>query len=258
MSKQTAKDNIVLETLEVVYINPEELNPNKYNPNRQSEKEFELLCRSMEEDGFTQPIVVREKDNVIVDGEHRWRAAQSIGLKEIPVVFVNMGEAQMRIATLRHNRARGSENVELAADVLRDLVKLGVIDEAADSLMLDNSEIDKLVNEINEPEQIEIEGAEAASDPFKFIDSEGETIMKESHQVVSSTAAASDAMRLQRDSIEKAKQDEDARVFQQEEQKLYKLTLAFIDDEADLMRKFLGHSPAENILNLCRAAKGYN
>ena len=118
--KKVERKAVALERLNVEYTSIDSLKPNTYNPNRQSDHDFELLLRSMEEDGFTQPIVVNN-DFVIIDGEHRWRAASSLGIKEIPIVKVNMSKEQMRISTIRHNRARGSHDVQLEAEVLRDL-----------------------------------------------------------------------------------------------------------------------------------------
>lgn len=117
-----------LGNLEVDYVDVESIQPNSYNPNIQTADEFELLLLSMRRDGFTQPILVQRVGRTIVDGEHRWRAAQAIGYTSVPVVFVDMTPEQMRIATLRHNRARGQENAELAAEVMRDLVGNSEID----------------------------------------------------------------------------------------------------------------------------------
>ena len=36
-----------LERLNIQYIKPEEVKPNSYNPNRQSDRDFELLLKSM-------------------------------------------------------------------------------------------------------------------------------------------------------------------------------------------------------------------
>ena len=52
-----AKKNEVLKALDITYVTHDKIVPNTYNPNRQSDDEFELLKRSMTEDGFTQPIV---------------------------------------------------------------------------------------------------------------------------------------------------------------------------------------------------------
>lgn len=121
-----------LERLKIEYVSTDMLKPNTYNPNRQSAHDFELLLRSITEDGFTQPIITLP-DLTIVDGEHRWRAARHLELKQVPIVKVDMTPEQMRIATLRHNRARGSEDITLAAEVLRDLRELGALDWATES-----------------------------------------------------------------------------------------------------------------------------
>jgi hypothetical protein len=42
-----------LERLVIEYVPINSIKPNRYNPNRQSEHEFELLKKSMDEDGIT-------------------------------------------------------------------------------------------------------------------------------------------------------------------------------------------------------------
>ena len=69
--KTVDKKNKVLESLDIQYINVNDIHPNEWNPNRQSEHDFELLLKSMREDGFTQPVVAikTEAGHVkIVDG----------------------------------------------------------------------------------------------------------------------------------------------------------------------------------------------
>lgn len=246
MSSKIQKDNVVLENLEVVYMDVNAIKPNAYNPNRQSEHEFELLCRSIEEDGFTQPCVIRKSDNMIVDGEHRWRAAQSIGMKEIPVVLTEMTEAQMRIATLRHNRARGSEDQDLAAAVLKDLAKTDYLAEAADSLMLADEEVAKFTEQVDDPELLETPEFQEAATPFQREDGS----VAPRHEVIASTAAASDAMRAQRDEIAKLKTDEDKAAYLRD-MNIFKVSLTFVDEEASIVRDALGKNAAEGILALC-------
>lgn len=143
-----------LQALKIEYVATDSLYPNAYNPNRQSDREFELLLKSMEEDGFTTPIVAQRKTRQIVDGEHRWRAATRLGYKEVPVAFVDMTPEQMRIATLRHNRARGSEDVELSIKILQDLRELGALDKAVDSLQISDKELRILIDDLPAPEQM--------------------------------------------------------------------------------------------------------
>ena len=78
----------------------------------------------------------------------------SIETKEIPVVFVDMTPEQMRIATLRHNRARGSEDVELSIKILQDLRELGALEHAIDSLQITDRELKVLIDDLPAPEQM--------------------------------------------------------------------------------------------------------
>ena len=141
-----------LERLSVDYVPVGRLKANPYNPNRQSDHDFQLLLSSMEEDGFTTPILVNKEDNVIVDGEHRWRAAQVLGMIEIPVVYVDMGAAQMRLSTVRHNVARGSHDVLLEGALLRDLEQLGALDWAQQALGMDDVEMQVMLHDMAAPE----------------------------------------------------------------------------------------------------------
>ena len=61
-----------LERLTIEYVPVGSIKPNAYNPNRQSEQEHEMLLRSIQDNGFTQPVIVNT-EGVIIDGEHRWQ-----------------------------------------------------------------------------------------------------------------------------------------------------------------------------------------
>jgi len=152
MKKKINKNIVTLDRLESVDYPIDQLTPNTYNPNRQSDREFELLCRSIEEDGFTQPILAHSETKEIIDGEHRWRACKVLGWTTVPVVFSNMTKEQQMVATLRHNRARGSEDISKAADVLRSIQRLDALEHATDSLLLDDVEMRIMLENIPQAE----------------------------------------------------------------------------------------------------------
>ena len=99
----------------VQWVAAEKVRPNEYNPNYQLNESHDLLRSSIEQDGWTQPIVVRpandEGVHIIVDGEHRWKVGVALGGK-VPVVVLEQDQAGCIAATVRHNRARGSHGVE--------------------------------------------------------------------------------------------------------------------------------------------------
>jgi len=248
---QVEKKNEVLGALNIEYVSHNSIKPNDYNPNRQSEHDFELLLRSMEEDGFTQPIIVHKDSRQIVDGEHRWRASMELGIDPIPVVFVSMTQEQMKIATLRHNRARGSEDVELSAQVLRDLQELGALDWAQDSLMLDDTEINLLLEDIPAPEALAIE---EFSDAWIPSASEDQTFNSEDGKNSSTqTVDALERIRKMEKEVEEAKTQEEKEAIRKDAD-IFRLNMTFSGEEATVIKGALGNNPAQRLLELCREA----
>jgi len=116
----------------------EKLRANEYNPNKVAPPEMDLLYRSIKEDGYTMPIVVyhRKEDDVyeIVDGFHRYSVIMKYkdiyerekGLLPCSVIEKPIGERMA--STIRHNRARGSHNIDLMSNIVAELVELGKSD----------------------------------------------------------------------------------------------------------------------------------
>lgn len=70
------------------------------------------LAESIRSNGIIQPLVLKKVDNeyIIVAGERRWRAAKSIGLKEVPAVVMNLTEKQILEISLIENIQREDLN----------------------------------------------------------------------------------------------------------------------------------------------------
>jgi ParB-like chromosome segregation protein Spo0J len=258
---QVEKLNAKLERLVVEYAPVDSLKPNPWNPNRQTDHEQELLRRSMDEDGFTQPLLVArvtEEDKkdpkferydigdlVIVDGEHRWRMGAELGYTELPIVLAPFGAIQARISTIRHNKARGSHDLDLEADMLRDLQTLGALDWAADSLDLDDVELNRLLEDIPASEALAADDFSEAWEPASDSASESEG------RSVSLTPAAVSAQREAEEKARMAKTEED-RAQARREANVFRLNVAFSGDEGQEVRKALGDNPAERVLMFCR------
>jgi ParB family chromosome partitioning protein len=75
------------------------LKPNPRNPRRAfSEAELGELAESIKQHGVIQPLVVRPVKGAhdrfeIIAGERRWRAAQVAGLREIPIVPLDVSDS---------------------------------------------------------------------------------------------------------------------------------------------------------------------
>lgn len=113
----------------------EKVTANDYNPNSVAPPEMALLETSIWEDGYTQPVVVvydSENDKyVVVDGFHRYctlRDSKRIYEREqgmLPVVVLDKEMHDRMASTIRHNRARGSHNIELMSTIVAELVEMG-------------------------------------------------------------------------------------------------------------------------------------
>jgi ParB-like chromosome segregation protein Spo0J len=135
----------------IQWIHRDNLKPNDYNPNKVAPPELKLLKISIQEDGWTQPIVVNS-DFTIVDGFHRWTVS---GHKEIysitdgyvPVVVLKDTDiSQRKMATIRHNRARGTHGVLEMSNIVTDMVNNGLSgEEICNRLMMEKEEVVRLL-----------------------------------------------------------------------------------------------------------------
>lgn len=112
--------------LNVKMIDIDKVVSNDYNPNKVAPPEMKLLKLSIEQDGYTQPIVTyydKEVDlYIIVDGFHRYRCAKEyFNLKEIPVVVIDKPLENRMASTIRHNRARGKHTISGLSDLVLEL-----------------------------------------------------------------------------------------------------------------------------------------
>jgi len=122
----------------VISIPMEKIRANAYNPNAVAPPEMKLLELSIWEDGFTMPIVcyyIKEDDSYeIVDGYHRYTTMlKSDRIRErengmVPIVVIDKDVSNRMASTIRHNRARGSHNIELMSNIVTDLVDAGMSD----------------------------------------------------------------------------------------------------------------------------------
>ncbi len=113
----------------------EKIEPNTYNPNAVAPPELRLLYDSIKEDGYTMPIVCyydgANDKYIIVDGFHRYRIMRDypdIYEREggmLPVSVIDKPIDHRMASTIRHNRARGSHNVDLMSNIVRELHELG-------------------------------------------------------------------------------------------------------------------------------------
>lgn len=107
---------------------------NDYNPNRMASPEMFLLKTSIEEDGYTQPIVAyydpKRDLYEVVDGFHRYLCNELYFKQpELPVVVIDKPIDQRIASTIRHNRARGAHQILDMSRIVCSLTAKGWTDE---------------------------------------------------------------------------------------------------------------------------------
>src|SRR6202521_5839928 len=97
------------------------LRPDPANPRRISDVELESVTRSIQEFGLVDPIIARREDSTVIGGHQRLLAARRLGMKTVPVVFVDVTAEQAHLLNLALNRISGSWDQELLARLFADL-----------------------------------------------------------------------------------------------------------------------------------------
>ena len=116
----------------------EKVQANTYNPNHVAPPEMKLLYESIKDDGYTMPIVcyyLKDEDKYeIVDGYHRYAIMlkhKDIYEREhgmLPVSVIDKPLDDRIASTIRHNRARGTHDVNLMSNIVKELKDSGMSD----------------------------------------------------------------------------------------------------------------------------------
>ena len=89
--------------MEIINKKIEEVIPYENNP-RKNDEAVDYVARSIKEFGFKVPIII-DKDNVIVTGHTRLKAAKKLGLKEVPCIMADdLTEEQIKAFRLADNK----------------------------------------------------------------------------------------------------------------------------------------------------------
>jgi len=157
---------IINRTEERVHI--DNIEPHPANPN---DGDVAAIAESIRQNGFYGRIVVRDSTGKILAGEHRWRAAQEVGLGEVPVERVECDdETAMRIL-LADNRT--AEKAEREPEPLADLLEsLETTQEGLTGTGYDGGDLDQLLEDLDDPSEDEWEDAfgdvpEGEKEPFQ-------------------------------------------------------------------------------------------
>jgi ParB/RepB/Spo0J family partition protein len=122
---------------------------NTWNYNVQDDDMFSKQKNSLEKFDFVQPIVVREipEGYEIINGAHRYRAAQELNMATVPVWNVGVvSDAYAQQLTIMLNELKGRPNIDSLASLIKNLDDALGRDEIVTNLPYSPQAIDDMIN----------------------------------------------------------------------------------------------------------------
>lgn len=130
--------------LKIKYLNTDYLNPYKNNSRTHSEAQIKQISASIQEFGFTNPILIDEK-GIIIAGHGRVMAAKALEIDEVPTILLDsLTKAQKAAYVIADNKLAlnagwSFDNLKLEID---HLIEIGFDLEI---LGFDESEFDEIL-----------------------------------------------------------------------------------------------------------------
>lgn len=117
-------NNFLSDKIEIVDIDI--LKPAEYNPRQASEKQYNDLKKSLQRFGFVEPAIVNKAQNrfnTIIGGHFRIKVAKDLGIKQIPVVYIDIPDIEKeKELNLRLNKNVGEFDYNLLANFDKDFL----------------------------------------------------------------------------------------------------------------------------------------
>ncbi len=105
------------------------------------------MKKSIQEFGYVEPLVWNERTGHVVGGNQRLKVLKSLGIEEVDVVVVNIGEAQEKTLNLALNRIQGDWDYDLLKEILADIEEL---DEDLDLTGFTDEELELFLRDVEE------------------------------------------------------------------------------------------------------------
>lgn len=91
-------------TMQINYLKLDQIKQYENNPRKIPDKAINIVAKSITEFGFKNPIII-DKNNIIIAGHTRLKAAESLGLKEVPTILADdLTEKQIQAFRLVDNK----------------------------------------------------------------------------------------------------------------------------------------------------------
>lgn len=146
-------------------VDVDQLKPNPLQPRlRIDQQSIDELAQSIKVSGILQPVIVVPEEGYykIITGERRWRAAQKLGLKKIPVLIRHIPhEQQLEISLIENIQREELNPLEIALAFQKLINDLDYTQEqVAEKVGKDRTSVTNYLRLLTLPEEIQGELAE--------------------------------------------------------------------------------------------------
>lgn len=153
--KNRRNEGIFIKRRKLEYISIDEIKFYERNTRTHSDDQIEQIVQSIQEFGFTNPVLIDE-NNVLIAGHGRTVAARTMGMTEVPAIrLTGLSETQRKALRIADNQL--ALNAGWDEELLKiELSELQDVDFNLDLLGFDMSELDDLLQGLGfepEPEQ---------------------------------------------------------------------------------------------------------
>lgn len=137
---------------EVVWILVDKLVPSLENPQEMDAGKFNQLVKSIRENGFDENMIVVPMEGAgtwkIVSGEHRWLAAKTLGMLEVPCVVQDFDDDKRLIELVKRNALKGKISPQKFVKLYEQVLLKHSKEEIAELMALEEDELKKLIGEV--------------------------------------------------------------------------------------------------------------
>lgn len=148
---------------EVKNTDTSELELDETNPNHMNETRYNALKKNIERFGFIVPVITN-KAGLVADGEHRLRAARDLGIKEIPVIKLDLDSVSHKIIRQVMNKLSGVHDHDFDLADYEHILEQDRGEELKELVAFDDKYWQSVLDELRESQENEVPPPEEASE----------------------------------------------------------------------------------------------
>lgn len=138
--------------LKVNYVPIDKLKLNPRNPRIAPTSAILTIKKSIEEFGWTNPVLVQKSNNMVIAGHQRIKAAKLAGLSEIPVIFLDLDDTKSLAYNIADNKL--AELTEWEPQKLQIILEELQNDIDLTTLGFDQEELEKILTTFQRESQL--------------------------------------------------------------------------------------------------------